>query len=346
MPTSGVKNSQIKFMSVRTFLTFIFPLFSLFVSAQETVRYPTFKVDGVMKNKFEYALKTQKTRFSVRNSRLGIRGSFTDVFTYRGQVELSDNGNFRVLDLYGAFVPLEGLSVSLGQVSIPLFNSYIVSPGRTLFANRAFLGKYFLGTRDIGIHADYNFRMGSIPASVEFGVFNGNKSNDPVWSERLSWGGRFELGEMEGFRSTAKIYDYPKASDTHYLFYGADLRYQGDNWRVETEFIKRDNKQKKEDGMLSCYLQGAYVFPLRETFFFKHITPAFRWDSIDKHPKKKGFDVNRLTLGLGFGLTKKYFASVLRFDYERYWVNNELDILNLYQEMDSDKFTVELLLTF
>ena len=335
-------------MLLKKLFVAIFVMFSLLTLAQETdsVRYPTFKVDGTMKNKFEYASETGSSRFSVRNSRMGVRGYLTHYFSYRGQIELSDNGNFKVLDLYGSFEPIQGLSLSLGQTSVPIFNSYTISPSNLLFANRPFIGKYFIGTRDIGFLADYNFKIGVVPASIEFGAYNGNTINDPVWREKLSYGGRLELGSMKGLRSTFKFYDYLNTPTVHYFFYGADLRYQGDNWKVETEFMKRDNKEVDEDKTFSYYLQGAYAIPLKETFFFKNVVPAVRWDAIDKHMEEKGFDVDRLTVGLGFGLTKKYFSSILRFDYEWYFVNQELDILNLYEEMDSDKFTVELLLNF
>ncbi len=335
-------------MSLKELFVVVFMMFSLLTPAQETdsVRYPTFKVDGTMKNKFEYASETGSSRFSVRNSRIGVRGHLTDFLAYRGQLELSDNGNFKVLDLYGSFEPLRGLSLSLGQTSIPIFNSYVVSPANLMFANRAFIGKYFIRTRDIGFLADYNFRIDAVPVSIELGAYNGNTINDPVWRKKLSYGGRLELGRMKGLRSTFKFYDYLNTPTAHYFFYGADLRYEGANWKVETEFMKRDNKEVDEDQMFSYYLQGAYAFSLKETCFFKNIVPAVRWDAIDKHMNEKGFDVDRLTVGLGFGLTKKYFSSILRFDYEWYFVNQELDILNLYEEMDSDKFTVELLLTF
>ncbi|MDO5523457.1 MAG: hypothetical protein Q4G48_05360 [Bacteroidia bacterium] len=335
-------------MRFKNYIIAILFTISLSLSAQETdsVRYPTFKVDGTMKNKFEYASETNMSRFSVRNSRLGIKGYLSNTFAYRGQLELSDNGNFKVLDLYGAFEPLEGMSLSLGQTSIPLFNSYITSPGSIMFANRTFIGKYFLSTRDIGFLADYDFQIGVIPTSIEFGMYNGNTINDPVWREQLSYGARLELGNMKGLRSTFKFYDYLNKPEVHYLFYGADLRYATDNWKVETEFMKRDNKDDNTDKMLSYYLQGAYVFPLKETYYFKHIIPAVRWDAIDKNLDMSGFDINRLTVGLGFGLTEKYFASILRLDYEWYFVKQELDILNLYEEMDSNKFTIELLLTF
>ena len=324
-------------MSVKNQLIAVLSMFCLALSAQETdsLRYPTFKVEGTMKNKVEYATETGKARFSVRNSRIGVSGYLTPFTSYKGQLELSDNGTFRVLDLFGTIYPLKGLSFSLGQTSIPLFNSYTVTPSQLMFANRPFIGKYFLSTRDLGMTGVYQFKIGNFPTSLEAGIFNGNTINDPVWRDKLSYGARLQLGSMKGFRTTVKFYDYLNEK-AKYLFYGADLRYEAKNWKVETEFMKRDNEDVPDDQMLSYYLQGAYVFPLKNQKIFKNIIPAVRWDAIDKHLDIKGFDVKRLTTGLGFGLTNKYFSSLLRLDYEWYFINNKLDILSLYEEMDSD----------
>lgn len=335
-------------MKIKKSLIAIFSIITLSAFSQETdsVKYPFVKVDGAMKNKVEYAAETNHTRFSVRNSRLGVSGYLTNFVSYRGQIELSDNGAFKVLDLSGSLLPAKGLKLTLGQTSIPLFNPYTVAPAELMFANRPFIGKYFISTRDIGVRADYEFQAGIVPVSVEFGAYNGNTINDPVWRESLSYGARLKLGSMKGLRSTIKFYDYLNAEIAHYLFYGADLRYATDTWKVEAEFMKRENKRDSNDNILSYYVQGAYAFPLKKASLFKHVIPAIRWDAIDKHSDISGFDVNRLTLGLGFGLTQKRYSSILRFDYEWYFVNNQLDILSKYPEMASDKFTVELLLTF
>lgn len=85
---------------------------------------------------------------------------------------------------------------------------------------------------------------------------------------------------------------------------------------------------------------------MNENYIFKSVVPAVRWDAIDEQSDEKGYDVGRLTVGLGFGLTKKIFSSILRFDYEHYFMNRPLDFLDLNDEMDSNKFTVELLLNF
>jgi hypothetical protein len=93
------------------------------------------------------------------------------------------------------------------------------------------------------------------------GVYNGNTINNPQWSEKMSIAGRLTLGGMKGWRSTMKIYDYPNSPDIHYLLYGADLRYASDNWKIETEIMKRDDKVKGE----ICFC----IFAIRIFFSFE-----------------------------------------------------------------------------
>jgi hypothetical protein len=307
---------------------------------------PGFIVDGTLKTKFEHAPGSSKSRFSVRNSRIGATGNINPHTDYKLQIELSNEGKFSVLDLNGTLKPLKGLTFTLGQTGIPLFNSYIVTPGTMMFANRAFIGKYFLSTRDLGLLAKYEFLLGTTPAKLEFGTFNGNTINDPVWKKDMSYGGRITLGNMHGLRTTAKIYNYPHDETTRYLLYGADLRYEKANWKVETEIMKKKNKTVPHADLLSCYLQGACTIPVR-TAMFEFIRPALRWDAIDDGKAgKNGFDVTRLTAGLSFGFGKESHTTLLRLDYECYTVNHKIDIFTPSEEMDSNKLTLELLLTF
>lgn len=320
---------------------------SSFIFSQKTdsVQYPNFKFDGTLKNKFEYVNDTKHARFSVRNSRLGVFGKITPLVDYRAQIELSSEGKFQVLDLSGTLYPYEKLSFTFGQTSIPIFNPYTVSAGPMMFANRTFLAKYYASTRDIGLLAKYGFDMGIVPVSLEAGVYNGNTINNPVWTDKLSYAARLSFGKMKGFRSTIKMYDYPNNPEKHYFLYGVDFRYEADNWKVETEAMKRDDKINKDFNLFATYVQGAYSFPFKGKVF-KNVVPALRWDAIDQHSSDSGFDINRITAGLGFGLSSKPFTSLLRFDYEWYFVKNKLTKLFTNEEMDSNKFTMELVFVF
>ncbi len=313
-------------------------------SGDDSTPSHTYKLDGALKNKFEYATETSTSRFSVRNSRMGITGDIDGVYGYRVQVELSDEGQFKPLDLSGTIKPVKGLSFTLGQTSIPLFNIYIVSPSEMMFANRAFIGKYFLSTRDLGLHTRYDFSLGKVPTRLEFGIYNGHAINNPVWKKKKSYGGRLTVGSMKGARLSAKIYNYLNDEQTHHLFYGADLRYEGANWKLETEVMKRESKTDFHTDLLSYYVQGAYVLPLK-TKLFDNLIPALRWDGINDTQGDAGFDVKRLTAGLGFGNKRGRISSTLRVDYEWYFVTNSPTIFKS-PEVGSDKVTVELLLKF
>ena len=326
-------------------LLLLFSSSTLSGQVTDTLSYPRIKFDGTLKNKFEYASETGMSRFSVRNSRIGAKGIINPYSSFRVQIELSDNGDFKVLDLSGTVKPIAGLSFTLGQTGIPLFNSYIVTPGTMMFANRAFLGKYYISTRDLGLLAKYEFNLGVVPTKLEAGLFNGNAINDPVWKKKKSFGARVELGGMKGARVTAKMYNYPRDENRNFLFYGADFRYEAERWKVETEVMKKESKTDLYSDMLSYYLQGAYNFPVR-SILLDYLLPAVRWDAIDERLDESGFDVNRLTTGIGLGYNQEQFSSILRVDYEWYFVNNEMTIFAENAEMDSDKITVELLITF
>lgn len=307
---------------------------------------PSIEFEGMLKTKFEYAEKTNTSRFSIRNSRFGISGGISSFVSYKALIELSSEGEFSVLDLYGAINPIDGLNIKLGQSGIPVHNSYTTSPGKLMFANRPFIGKYITpGTRDIGMSASYDFNIKEFPIGLDAAIFNGNNINDPVWTNTPSYSTRLRIGNMHGFRTTAKLYKYPKNEMINFMVYGFDLRYQASNWIVETEVMHRKNKVDN-DKLMAAYLQGAYWFPLQNVKLFKNMITAARWDTMGSNKTIDNIDVNRLTLGVGFGFTPLPFESLIRIDYEFYFTKNDLPFLNAYQEMSSNKLSVELLLTF
>lgn len=314
-----------------------------FAQSGDSLRWIRF--DGSLKTKFEYATETARSRFSVRNSRMGISGNPFERISYRVQVELSNQGKFEVLDMSATIEPIKNLTFTLGQTSIPLYNSYQTTPSQMLFANRAFHVKYFVpGSRDIGLVANYNMNAGSIPLELEAGIFNASKINDPIWTEKLSWGASIVAGAMDGFRVSAKTYRYPGAERDLFVW-GGDIRYGRDNYKVETEFLSRKNYIDNQT-LNAAAIQGAISFPLSNPGIVKNIMPAVRWDIIGEAGNEYIMDASRITAGLCFGFATKPFASLLRIDYEKYIVNRLLPELNLYDEMDSDKITVELLIIF
>ena len=157
--------------------------------------------DGVIKTKAELSTEAGVIRFNVRNSRIGVRGDINQYLAYRLQIELSNEGIFAPLDLHGIFKPMKKISFILGQQNVPFENNYIITPSEMMFANRAFIGKFFTpGSRDIGAVAQYKFKINSFPIEGQAGIFNGGKINAPQWAASPSFAFRLIAGKMNGFR--------------------------------------------------------------------------------------------------------------------------------------------------
>jgi carbon monoxide dehydrogenase subunit G len=104
--------------------------------------------DGCLKVKMETSTSNGNLRFSVRNSRVGVRGLFQDFLGYRLQLELNNRGQVTLLDVFGS-IRSGGFTAILGQTIIPFENNYILSPSEMMFANRPFTSEYLsTGPRD------------------------------------------------------------------------------------------------------------------------------------------------------------------------------------------------------
>jgi len=318
---------------------------SLSTAKQPTIKSSRF--DGVIKTKAEISTEEGVIRFNVRNSRIGVRGEIGDYLSYRVQVELSNEGTFAPLDLYGILKPIKNLSFVFGQQHIPFDNLYIITPAEMMFANRAFVGKFFTpGSRDIGAVVRYKFHIAGFPMEGQTGIFNGGRINEPQWSENPSYACRLIAGKLDGFRSTAKIYKYNSEQRNLFLS-GADFHYLNKSLCLQAELMNRYSKTTGLN-LLGTYIQGSYTFGLSKTKMFHCITPAFRWDAMGYDVWNTNFDIKRITAGINFGLTSIY-DSVLRIDYEHYMVNRNIDFPdfdNRDPHVADNKITVELVVKF
>ena len=307
------------------------------------------RIDGVIKTKLEMCYSDSVVmRINVRNARVGIRGDIGEYVGFRMQVDFSNEGVFAPLDLYGILKPAKWLSINLGQTLIPFDNPYIISPGETMFSNRAFVGKYFTpGSRDIGAVVKYKFPFDAIPLEWELGMFNGGRINNPRWTDKPSFAARLIAGSMDGFRASAKLYRY-SGETVEMLIWGADVHYANDRLRLQAEVMNRTAHTTSRD-LFGSYVQGMYTFDFKAPKMFHSLSPALRWDAMgydvmnDNTP-----DVNRLTYGIIFGLDLKPFDSRLRIDFEQYFVRNGhfAEFENRDAHVANNKLTIELVLRF
>ena len=309
----------------------------------------TSRFDGVIKTKVETSTEAGVIRFNVRNSRIGVRGDIGEYLSYRVQVELSNEGVLAPLDLFGALKFTKNFSFLFGQQHIPFENHYIITPSEMMFANRAFVGKFFTpGTRDIGAVAQYKFRIGNFPMEGQAGIFNGGRINDPQWSKQPTFACRLIAGKMDGLRSTVKIYRFNDERQRDLFFWGTDIHYANSRLCVEAEIMNRRSNTTGLD-LFGTYIQGAYSFGLPNAKMFHSLTPAARWDAMGYDVWNSNFDVKRITVGINLGLTFIPYDSVFRINYDHYFVQKGInfpDFDNRDLHVADNKVTVELVVRF
>ena len=145
-------------------------------------------------------------RFEVRNARFGAKGKINPYFSYRAELDLSDEGKMKMLDAYVRFTPLVNLDFYMGQRKIPFSTDYMRSPADNIFANRSFLAKYINdGMRDIGFYLNYKFSK-NIPVDLLMGAVNGTGNNNPQWIDKPNMVGRISAGAEKGLRVTGNLY--------------------------------------------------------------------------------------------------------------------------------------------
>ena len=297
----------------------------------------------VFKSKYELSTEDWDSKFSVRHATLGLKGTASKVFSYCFHVDFCTENKITVLDLFATIKPIERLSFTVGQQYHPLFNTWTVAPNAVDYVNRPFLGKYFLANRDIGVSAKYALKQNGFPISLEFGVFNGSGMSNPVWRKSLATGGRIEFGTVkEGFRASAKYYSLKNAENKRELYWGADLRYAADDFKIEAECL---TKNMDEQTLTATYLQGLYRIHSNSKAL-KRVEPLLRWDVMGYDIIDRGAGANRLTAGFNFVMNTA-LTSILRINYEQYF-NNSMDMSALFKDphYNQNKLSLEYLLFF
>ena len=296
-------------------------------------------LDGILKTKVEYDLDNLLTRFEVRNARFGVRGKINPYFSYRVQIDLSDEGVIKMLDAYARFTPVKNLDFYLGQKKIPFSTDYMRSPADLFFANRSFIAKYInSGLRDIGLYVNY-ITSGIIPLDIYAGLVNGTGNNNPEWVETPNVVGRIAAGDEDGIRITGNSYFGRSQGKDKLVMLGGEIRYSRGYFFIESEYVQ----QRYSDTMSirqhndAIHIHSYYNFPLKHKMITM-LTPVARWDIIGNEVFKGKQDADRITAGLNIGFEPKQFVAEIRLNYENYF-RSSLPI-------HTDKITLEFVAKF
>ncbi len=316
-------------------------------------------IHGTIRGKYEYQPEDHAGRFEVRNARISVDGKVAPSVAYKAEIDLSDEGQIKMLDAYTRLTPFSGFQFTIGQMRVPFTIDAHRSPHQQYFANRSFIAKQVGNVRDVGATVGYTLNAG-FPIILEAGLFNGSGLTDQkdFWTKEVNFSAKAQMFFPHGWNltlSTQKI----KPADVGVMMYDAGAYYHAHGWHVEAEYLYKHYADGAFRNVHAVDAFASYDIALKKCFFSK-ITPLVRYDYMTDHSdgkeytlstaedgtEVKGLKVNdaqraRLTGGVTFSISKP-FISDIRVNYEKYFYRKG----GVAKPSEKDKFVVEVMTRF
>lgn len=339
----------------------ILPLLALCVGlplhAQEEDKVDlTPKVHGTIRGKYEYQTEEGDGRFQVRNARVSLEGNVAKAVEYKAEIDLSDEGQIKMLDAYTKIKPVRGLDFTIGQMRVPFTIDAHRSPHQQYFANRSFIAKQVGNVRDVGATVGYSFNVG-IPIILQAGMFNGSglTNQKDFWTNNINFSAKAQIFIPYGFNitlSTQKI----RPDHIAVMMYDAGAYYHAHGWHVEAEYLFKHYEDNAFKNVHAFEAFVNYDIPLRKCFFTK-ISPLLRYDYMSDHSDGmryldgeentegsliiNDYQRSRITGGLTFSIAKP-FISDIRLNYEKYFYRSGA----IAKPSERDKIVIEVMTRF
>ncbi|WP_295433942.1 porin [uncultured Prevotella sp.] len=339
----------------------ILPLLALCVGlplhAQEEDKVDlTPKVHGTIRGKYEYQTEEGDGRFQVRNARVSLEGNVAKAVEYKAEIDLSDEGQIKMLDAYTKIKPVRGLDFTIGQMRVPFTIDAHRSPHQQYFANRSFIAKQVGNVRDVGATVGYSFNVG-IPIILQAGMFNGSglTNQKDFWTNNINFSAKAQIFIPHGFNitlSTQKI----RPDHIAVMMYDAGAYYHAHRWHVEAEYLFKHYEDNAFKNVHAFEAFVNYDIPLRKCFFTK-ISPLLRYDYMSDHSDGmryldgeentegsliiNDYQRSRITGGLTFSIAKP-FISDIRLNYEKYFYRSGA----IAKPSERDKIVIEVMTRF
>lgn len=339
----------------------ILPLLALCVGlplhAQEEDKVDlTPKVHGTIRGKYEYQTEEGDGRFQVRNARVSLEGKVAKAVEYKAEIDLSDEGQIKMLDAYTKIKPVRGFDFTIGQMRVPFTIDAHRSPHQQYFANRSFIAKQVGNVRDVGATLGYSFNVG-FPIILQAGMFNGSglTNQKDFWTNNINFSAKAQFFIPRGFNitlSTQKI----RPDHISVMMYDAGAYYHAHGWHIEAEYLF---KHYEDNAFKNVHAFDAFVnydIPLRKCFFTK-ISPLLRYDYMSDHSDGmryldgeentegslmiNDYQRSRITGGLTFSIAKP-FISDIRLNYEKYFYRSGA----VAKPSERDKIVIEVMTRF
>ena len=185
------------------------------------------EIHGTVRGKYEYQTTTNVQRFQVRNARVSATGNVLPIVSYKAEIDLCDEGVIKMLDAYARVTPLEGFSITVGQMRVPFTIDAHRSPHLQYFANRSFIAKQMGSLRDAGATLKYSMKEG-FPFAIEAGLFSGSGLTEQKgWHKALSYSAKLELMPFKGYNLTLSTQRIRPFDRNIYMYRNVSVRSTG-----------------------------------------------------------------------------------------------------------------------
>lgn len=315
-------------------------------------------IHGTVRGKYEYQTGESEGRFEVRNARVSVEGNVLPSVSYKAEIDLSDEGEIKMLDAFASVKPWQGVYISAGQMRVPFTIDAHRSPHKQFFANRSFIAKQVGNVRDVGVTAGYTLPT-AMPVILEAGAYNGRTiltDQKNSWRKGVSYSAKAQLFPARGFNITLGIQGM-KPTTVNQTSYDAGVYYENDRLHIEAEYLYKTYAHNAYDDVQSVNTFISYGVPVKRVF--KRISFLARYDFMTSQWDGKTFgktdgqvDYNkietsdakrsRVTGGITFSLGGP-FQTDLRLNYEKYFYGK---MEYLAKASEKDKLVLELMVHF
>lgn len=308
------------------------------------------EVHGTIRTKFEYQTEMSASRFEVRNARISITGNVLPIVAYKAEVDLSDEGQIKMLDAYARLFPVKHLTVTAGQMRVPFTIDAHRSPHQQYFANRSFIAKQVGNVRDVGVTLGY--KLGTeIPVTLEGGIFNGSGlTNQKEWHKEVNYSAKAQFLFARKLNLALSIQSIqPQAVRVNSYDVGA--YYESGRFHIEGEYLYKTFSDNAYQDVHAVNSFINYDLPLRKVF--SKMSFLARYDMMTSQSDGKTIDGetgalvttdykrHRVTGGVTFSLSKA-FRTDLRLNFEKYFYAKN----SIAKESEQDKIVLELMVRF
>ena len=309
------------------------------------------EIHGTIRSKYEYQTTMGAGRFEVRNARISITGNILPAIAYKAEIDLSDEGAIKMLDAYARLFPLQGFTVTAGQMRVPFTIDAHRSPHQQYFANRFFIAKQVGNVRDVGLTLGYQFNEG-IPINIEAGIYNGTGlTNQKVWHKEVNYSAKASALLARGVNLTLSIQSI-RPDAVRMQSYDIGAYYENKRFHLEAEYLHKRYSDQAYKNVQAINTFANYDMPLSKGAFQK-ISFLVRYDMMTDQSdgtsrnEENGlllttdYKRQRLTGGVTLSLSKA-FRTDIRLNYEKYFYASG----SIAKVSEQDKVVAELMIRF